>query len=59
MSKNNVIRMKNKFQNDIAMVKLEFLFSTVRDDAFNNKRFLVNHVSYEICEFLASFEIFQ
>ena len=49
----NIIRMKNKFQNDIAMVKLEFLSSADRDDILNKKRFVVNHVSYDICEFLA------
>lgn len=49
----NIIRMKNKFHNDITMVKLEFLSSSVRDEVLGAKRITVNYISYEVCEYLA------
>ena len=49
----NIIRMKNKFQNDIRLVKLELTSSVVRDDLLNGKRLLVNYISYDIAEYLA------
>ena len=49
----NIIRMKNKFQNDIRLVKLELTSSVVRDELLKGKRLLVNYVSYNIAEYLA------
>ena len=49
----NIIRMKNKFQNDIKMIKLELTCSITRDKLLNEKRILVNHVSYDIVEYLS------
>ena len=49
----NVIRMKNKFQNDIKMIKLELTCSITREKLLNEKRILVNHVSYDIVEYLS------
>jgi hypothetical protein len=49
----NIIRMKNKFQNDIKMIKLEFTSSAVRDELLNEKRIIVNYITYDITEYLA------
>ncbi|CAF1265947.1 unnamed protein product [Adineta ricciae] len=49
----NVIRMKNKFQNNIKMIKLELTCQSIRDKLLNERRILVNHISYEIVEYLS------
>ncbi|CAF1326488.1 unnamed protein product [Adineta steineri] len=49
----NVIRMKNKFSNDIKMVKLELTCAKARDDLLNNKLVYVNYSCYEIEEYIA------
>ncbi|CAF2066751.1 unnamed protein product [Rotaria magnacalcarata] len=49
----NIIRMKNKFQNDIKMVKVELTSSSVRDELLNKKRIIVNYITYDIIEYLA------
>ncbi|CAF0749233.1 unnamed protein product [Rotaria sordida] len=49
----NIIRMKNKFQNDITMVKLELTSSSSIDELLNKKRIIVNYISYDIIEYLA------
>ncbi|CAF1525321.1 unnamed protein product [Adineta steineri] len=49
----NILRLKNKFQNDIKMIKLEFTCPNVRDKLLNDRRILVNHISYDVAEFLA------
>ncbi|CAF2136210.1 unnamed protein product [Rotaria magnacalcarata] len=49
----NVIRMKNKFGNDIHMVKLELTSPTARQKLLDTKKLTVNYISYEITEFLA------
>jgi len=49
----NIICMKNKFQNDIKMIKLEFTSSAVRDELLNEKRIIVNYITYDIVEYLA------
>ncbi len=49
----NIIRMKNKFQNDIKMVKLELTSSTIRDELLNKKRININYITYDIVEYLA------
>jgi hypothetical protein len=45
--------MKNKFQNDIEMIKLKFTSSAVRDELLNEKRIIVNYITYAITEYLA------
>ncbi|CAF4071385.1 unnamed protein product, partial [Rotaria sp. Silwood2] len=49
----NIIRMKNKFQNDIKMVKIELTSPSIRDDLLNKKRIFVNYITYDIIEYLA------
>ncbi|CAF3401236.1 unnamed protein product [Rotaria socialis] len=49
----NIIRMKNKFQNDIKMVKVELTSSSVRDELLDQKRIIVNYITYDIIEYLA------
>jgi hypothetical protein len=49
----NVVRMKNKFQNDIKLIKLELTCPTVRDTLLNGRRILINHISYDIVEYLS------
>ncbi|CAF2146604.1 unnamed protein product [Rotaria magnacalcarata] len=49
----NIIRMKNKFQNDIKMVKVELTSSSARDELLNKKRIIVNYITYDIIEYLA------
>ena len=49
----NVTRMKNKFGNNIHMVKLELVSPTARQDLLDAKKLIVNYISYEITEFLA------
>ncbi|CAF1415441.1 unnamed protein product [Rotaria magnacalcarata] len=49
----NIIRMKNKFQNDIKLIKLELTSSSTRDDLLNQKRIIINYITYEIIEYLA------
>ncbi|CAF4035626.1 unnamed protein product, partial [Adineta steineri] len=49
----NIVRLKNKFQNDIKMVKLELTCPNVRDKLLNDRRILINHISYVVAEFLA------
>ncbi|CAF1582598.1 unnamed protein product, partial [Didymodactylos carnosus] len=49
----NVVRLKNKFQQDIRMVKVEFASATIRDDILNSGKINVNFRSYDIEEYLA------
>ncbi|CAF1211542.1 unnamed protein product, partial [Didymodactylos carnosus] len=49
----NVVRLKNKFQQDIRMVKVEFVSATIRDDILNSGKINVNFRSYDIEEYLA------
>ena len=49
----NIIHMKNKFQNDIKMIKLEFTSPVVRDKLLLEKRIVVNYLTYDIMECLA------
>ncbi|CAF4572569.1 unnamed protein product [Rotaria socialis] len=49
----NIIRMKNKFQNDIKMVKVELTSSSARDELLDQKRIIVNYITYDIIEYLA------
>jgi len=49
----NIIRMKNKFQNDIKMIKIELISSAVRDKLLNDKRIIINYINYDVSEYLA------
>ncbi|CAF1226174.1 unnamed protein product [Rotaria sp. Silwood1] len=49
----NIIRMKNKFQNEIKMVKIELTSSSTRDELLNKKRITVNYIIYDIIVYLA------
>lgn len=49
----NVIRMKNKFQNNIKLVKLEFTSSSVREELLNGKKMIIGYIAYDIEEYLA------
>ena len=49
----NIIRMKNKFQNDIKMMKIELTSSSIRDELLNKKRIIINYITYDIIEYLA------
>ena len=49
----NVIRMRNKFQNEIKLVKLEFTSSSKRNDILEQEKIVVNYISYEVTEYLA------
>jgi hypothetical protein len=49
----NIIRMKNKFQNDIKMIKLELISLIVRDKLLNDKKIGINYITYDVSEYLA------
>ena len=48
-----VIRLKNKYQNDIKLVKLELLSHTVRDELLAAGKVRVYGMTYDISEYLA------
>ena len=49
----NVIRMKNKFQNPIKLIKLELTSADTRNELLNKKKININHISYDVIEYLA------
>ena len=49
----NIIRMKNKFQNDINWVKIELTSSSIRDELLNKGRIIINYMTYDVIEYLA------
>ncbi|CAF2970823.1 unnamed protein product [Rotaria sp. Silwood2] len=49
----NVIRLKNKFNNDIKLVKLELTSSTVREELLITRKITVGYIVYDIDEYLA------
>jgi hypothetical protein len=49
----NVVRLKNKFQNEIKLVKLEFTSSVIRDKILDDKKIIIGYIAYEIGEYLA------
>jgi hypothetical protein len=53
----NIIRMKNKFQNCIRMVKVELTSSLTRDKILNEKKIVVNYVYYSVSEYLAPLQV--
>ena len=53
----NVLRMKNKFQCDIRMVKIEFTSSVARDKLLSERKILINYIYYIVDEYLAPFQV--
>ncbi|CAF1542373.1 unnamed protein product [Didymodactylos carnosus] len=49
----NVIRMKNKFQNEIRLVKIELLSTQDRNQLLARGKIMINHISYDVVEYLA------
>ncbi|CAF1323542.1 unnamed protein product [Didymodactylos carnosus] len=49
----NVIRMKNRYQNEIKLVKHEFSKPEQRDEILNRGKIVIDSVTYEAEEFLA------
>ncbi|CAF0913260.1 unnamed protein product [Rotaria sordida] len=49
----NVIRLKNKFNNDIKLVKLELSSSTLREELLTKRKITVGYIVYDIDEYLA------
>ncbi|CAF3453526.1 unnamed protein product [Rotaria socialis] len=49
----NVIRLKNKFNNDIKLVKLELTSSSVREELLLKRKITVDYIVYDIDEYLA------
>ncbi|CAF4345612.1 unnamed protein product, partial [Rotaria sp. Silwood2] len=49
----NVIRMKNKFQSYIKLVKLELTSSSLREELLNGKKIIIGYIAYDIAEYLA------
>ena len=53
----NVIRMKNKFQHPIRMMKIELTSPGIRDKLLDEKRIVVNLMYYTVAEYLAPFQV--
>ncbi|CAF1931741.1 unnamed protein product [Rotaria magnacalcarata] len=49
----NVIRLKNKFNNDIKLVKLELTSNVVRDELLIKRKMTIDYIIYDIDEYLA------
>ena len=49
----NVIRLKNKFQNEIKLVKIELSSPELREQLLNDKKITVDYITYDIDEYLA------
>ncbi|CAF1283547.1 unnamed protein product [Rotaria sordida] len=49
----NVIRLKNKFQNCIKLVKIEILSPTSRNEILSDGKLTINGITYDIEEYLA------
>ncbi|CAF2056880.1 unnamed protein product, partial [Rotaria magnacalcarata] len=49
----NVIRLKNKFNNEIKLVKLELSSATVREELLLKKKITIGYIFYDIDEYLA------
>ena len=49
----NAIRLKNKYQNDIKLVKVELLSPSTRDELLKNGKLVVNGITYDLEEYLA------
>ena len=49
----NVIRLKNKFQNEIRLVKIELSSPGLREQLLKDKSIVVDYITYDIDEYLA------
>ena len=49
----NVIRLKNKFQDDIKLVKLELTSPAVREKLLNDRKITIGYIVYAVEEYLA------
>ncbi|CAF5173817.1 unnamed protein product, partial [Rotaria magnacalcarata] len=49
----NVIRLKNKFNNGIKLVKLELTSSSVREELLTKRKITIGYIVYDIDEYLA------
>ena len=53
----NIIRLKNKFQNNIKLVKIECTSPTTREELLNRKRITINYLTYDTAEYLAPAQV--
>ena len=53
----NVVRLKNKFDKHIKLIKIELTSLNTREKLLNVKRILVNYIYYSIDEYLAPFQV--
>ena len=53
----NGIRLKNKLQNDIKLVKVEFTSPTIREKLLNDRKITVGYIVYVIDEYLAPADV--
>lgn len=49
----NVVRLKDKFNNDIKLVKLELTSDTLRVELLNKRKITISYIVYDIEEYLA------
>ncbi|CAF0971170.1 unnamed protein product [Rotaria magnacalcarata] len=54
---NNVIRMKNKFDNNIKLVKIELTSYEIRQQLLANKKLIITSISYDIDQYLAPINV--
>ncbi|CAF4302519.1 unnamed protein product, partial [Rotaria magnacalcarata] len=53
----NVIRLKNKFQNNIKLIKVEILSSTKREEILNKGKIIVQSMTYDVEAYLAPADV--
>jgi len=53
----NVVRLKNKFDKHIKLIKIELTSLNTREKLLNDKRILINYIYYSIDEYLAPFQV--
>jgi len=53
----NVIRLRSKYQNEIKLLKIEILSTTVREELLNGRRIKVNGMVYDIDEYLSPADV--
>ncbi|CAM4823026.1 unnamed protein product [Rotaria magnacalcarata] len=53
----NAIRMKNKFGNNIKLVKIELTSTKVRQDILDDKKLIINYITYDIDHYLAPINV--
>ena len=55
----NVIRMKNKFGNEIKLVKLELISPKTRDILLSSKKMFLHYICYDIDDYLAPVNVLR